>query len=621
MANTVVLKRSSVQGKVPTTGDLALGELALNTNDGNLFFKRDVSGTESVVRVATNTNLLSYTRVTSNTTAVSRQAYIADTSGGAFTITLPSSPATGDWVTIVDGASFQTTALTVGRNSSTIADTAENLSLNIEGVSVTLVYDGSTWEVFTQVGANGGDQSGLVTGSSTTTFTNKTISGSSNTLSNIGNSSLTNSSISINGTSVSLGGSVSSLVTLTGAETLTNKTLTSPTFTTPVLGTPSSGTLTSCTGLPVSGITASTSTALGVGSIELGHATDTTIARSSAGVISVEGVVVPTVSSTSTLTNKTLTLPVIDNIKQGYSTTATAAGTTILTSSSNRVQFFTGTTTQVLSLPAPQTMTLGMEFLVVNNSTGSVEVRAANSATVATVLPGTAVSCISINLTAGNGAAGWNAEFVGFSSVTGTGANVLATSPTLVTPALGTPSSGTLTSCTGLPIATGISGLGTGVASALAIAVGSAGGFVTNGPVFRAYVDTGQTITSSGTQQKVTFGTETFDSNSNFASSRFTPTVAGYYQLNATVRISGGSSTGENMLVIWKNGSEYARGTNQSGTEQGVNFYSMQVSDIAVANGSTDYFEIYIQQTSGVSREITAGSNISYFSGCMIRGA
>jgi hypothetical protein len=51
---------------------------------------------------------------------------------------------------------------------------------------------------------------------------------------------------------------------------------------------------------------------------------------------------------------------------------------------------------------------------------------------------------------------------------TGTGNNVLATSPTLVTPALGTPSSGTLTSCTGLPVSTGISGLGTGVATFLA---------------------------------------------------------------------------------------------------------------------------------------------------------
>ena len=40
--------------------------------------------------------------------------------------------------------------------------------------------------------------------------------------------------------------------------------------------------------------------------IELGHASDTTIARASAGVISVEGVVVPTISSASTLTNKTI---------------------------------------------------------------------------------------------------------------------------------------------------------------------------------------------------------------------------------------------------------------------------------------------------------------------------
>jgi len=56
----------------------------------------------------------------------------------------------------------------------------------------------------------------------------------------------------------------------------------------------------------------------------------------------------------------------------------------------------------------------------------------------------------------------------GVTTSTGSGANALATSPTLVTPVLGTPSSGTLTSCTGLPISTGVSGLGTGVATFLA---------------------------------------------------------------------------------------------------------------------------------------------------------
>jgi len=104
---------------------------------------------------------------------------------------------------------------------------------------------------------------------------------------------------------------VDDFITATSTTTLTNKTLTAPILTTPALGTPASGTLTSCTGLPISGLTASTSTALGVGSIELGDASDTTVSRSAAGVLAVEGVVIPSISSTSTLTNKTLTDPAI----------------------------------------------------------------------------------------------------------------------------------------------------------------------------------------------------------------------------------------------------------------------------------------------------------------------
>ena len=64
MANTVVLKRSAVPNKTPTTSDLALGELALNTNDGNLFFKRDVSGTQSILSVATLTGTQTLTNKT-----------------------------------------------------------------------------------------------------------------------------------------------------------------------------------------------------------------------------------------------------------------------------------------------------------------------------------------------------------------------------------------------------------------------------------------------------------------------------------------------------------------------------------------------------------------------------
>ena len=53
MANKVLIKRSAVQGKNALTTDLSLGELALNTYDGNLFFKKSPGGTDSIVTVVT----------------------------------------------------------------------------------------------------------------------------------------------------------------------------------------------------------------------------------------------------------------------------------------------------------------------------------------------------------------------------------------------------------------------------------------------------------------------------------------------------------------------------------------------------------------------------------------
>jgi hypothetical protein len=51
MAQTIKLRRSAIQGAVPSTSQLALGELAINTYDGTLYLKKDVSGVQTVVQV------------------------------------------------------------------------------------------------------------------------------------------------------------------------------------------------------------------------------------------------------------------------------------------------------------------------------------------------------------------------------------------------------------------------------------------------------------------------------------------------------------------------------------------------------------------------------------------
>lgn len=52
MAQTIKLKRSAIPSAAPSTSDLALGEVAINTYDGKLYIKKDVGGTESIVEVS-----------------------------------------------------------------------------------------------------------------------------------------------------------------------------------------------------------------------------------------------------------------------------------------------------------------------------------------------------------------------------------------------------------------------------------------------------------------------------------------------------------------------------------------------------------------------------------------
>ena len=98
---------------------------------------------------------IAYVRKTANYTASHNEGIIADTSGGAWTLTLPATPSAGDTVIVVDGADWAATNLTVGRNGSTIEGDAEDMTMDIGGSSVQFTYDGTTWQVYAQVGVSG----------------------------------------------------------------------------------------------------------------------------------------------------------------------------------------------------------------------------------------------------------------------------------------------------------------------------------------------------------------------------------------------------------------------------------------------------------------------------------
>ena len=142
-----------------------------------------------------------------------------------------------------------------------------------------------------------------------------------------------------------------------------------------------------------------------------------------------------TTTGTQTLTNKTLTLPAIDNFILGYATTATAGGTTTLTNASVNQQLFTGTSTQTVTMPVASTMTVGTRYLIENNSTGIVTVQSSGANTIVAIPGGMSVKITSI-LNSGTTAASWDYEYVGFNAITGTGSNVLATSPTISDPVI-----------------------------------------------------------------------------------------------------------------------------------------------------------------------------------------
>jgi len=200
-------------------------------------------------------------------------------------------------------------------------------------------------------------------------------------------------------------------------------------------------------------------------------------------------------------------------------------------------------------------------------------------------------------------------------STTGTGATVLATSPTVTNPALGGSTSGSVTLA--VPA---VAGSNTATLPAATGTVMVSG----NMPAFAAYSIANQTP-ASGTYTKVVFGTEVYDTNNNFASSRFTPTIAGYYQLNASVAVSADTNITGCAILFYKNGSGDKSLPSQENTSlSGIGYETLSASCLVYLNGSTDYMEVYAYVTgTGTNRYIFQSdfTHQTAFSGCMVRSA
>lgn len=143
-----------------------------------------------------------------------------------------------------------------------------------------------------------------------------------------------------------------------------------------------------------------------------------------------------------------------------------------------------------------------------------------------------------------------------------------------------------------------------------------------NMPAFSAYASANQTV-ANNTAVKIQLNSEVFDTANCFDSTtnyRFTPTVAGYYQINAVVTYYKGTVfTCNTQTKLWKNGTEIK---SSYGFGNSANVVGSLIADCIYFNGTTDYLELYTAQSSGGNLDTAANGQIQIFmSGFLARAA
>lgn len=149
-----------------------------------------------------------------------------------------------------------------------------------------------------------------------------------------------------------------------------------------------------------------------------------------------------------------------------------------------------------------------------------------------------------------------------------------------------------------------------------------ASGVAGTGPAFSVWLNGSDQLITSGTYTKIQFNTKIFDTASCYDSTtnyRFTPNIAGYYQISAAFDASNTSSGISRVnLTVYKNGSAYQRLQDFSSSA----VLTLSGSTLVYCNGSTDYIEIY-GLIIGTGPRFTAGYSglYTWFNGSLVRSA